>query len=370
MGKHKIKYGRGFALLSCFLLLVIAVSDSFLLVKGEKRGIIVLEEHLFFETSFVPNIGIVTRLTNAEFHVFMTGAEPGVSHNLTVRFESWPTPIVISDLENELVEMDKGIYSISVQIPGSEGRFWFMPNFFNKTILPPVSLTLLPSNSAAIEYISGGWCSMVFSLNTTILFNDVAIDVRTSDDSSAFYEVKRVSSYEAANRTFHLLFPVKDTFSQGRVVFHGATRDSAQIILVDVFLDGQEVEADKIAYYYLSRRFEALPKIPIPHYDNASSIYLLNFSSISEFTIRLDTGNREQICYLDFESWIEDFDATEVTAFDQSYYQIRVKLQKPGQCYLGLGVLSKNWAREEACEDIFRLRAHGIGSISIMRIRW
>jgi len=114
----------------------------------------------------------------------------------------------------------------------------------------------------------------------------------------------QASSFEAANGTFHLLVPVKDVFLRGYAVFYGATRDPAQIIPVEVFLDGQGVEADKIVHYYLSRRFEALPKIPIPHYDNASSVYLLYFSSISVFTIRLDTGNREQICYLDLETLI------------------------------------------------------------------
>lgn len=37
-----------FKLLSCFLLLLLIVSDSSFLVKGEKRGMVVLREHLFF----------------------------------------------------------------------------------------------------------------------------------------------------------------------------------------------------------------------------------------------------------------------------------------------------------------------------------
>lgn len=343
-----LKHNKG--LLSYFLLLliIIPIVDSSLLVKGEIKGMVVLREHLFFKTEFDSNLGIVTRLTNAEFHVFLENAEPDVSHNLTVIFESRSVPMVISDYEYELAEISKRVYSVSVRIPGSEGHFYVIPDFFNWTIRPPVVLTLLPPSLTAVEYIPGGWCNLMFSINTSILFHNATIDVRTGHD---FYDAIYKPSFEAVNRTYYCMVPEKEHPSQGYVTFCGATRDSSHIIPVDVYLDGREVETDKIAHYYLSQRFDLVPRIPIPHYDNESFIYLLNFSSVSEFTVRLDTGNREQICYLDLESPIDDFDATEVTAFDQSYYQIRVKLQKPGRCYLGLGVLSKKWTKEEAYED-------------------
>jgi len=103
-------------------------------------------------------------------------------------FESWSVPIVISGYEYEVTEISRRVYSVSVRIPGSEGHFYVIPDFSNRTMRPPVSLTLLPPNSTVIEYIPGGWCSIVFSLNTTILFNDVAIDVGTSNDLICFLQ--------------------------------------------------------------------------------------------------------------------------------------------------------------------------------------
>jgi hypothetical protein len=333
------------------LLLLLSISISLVtdlsLVKGSQSAKVLLTENLSFTTEFNNKVGVIPHLVSREFYVQVKNISPNEPHNLTVIFESQGTPGVVFPYGYKMGKINNYLYAVSVEINGTEGWIWFSP-VLHKISSAPVVLSVLPLDTTAIQYIPGGWFTLHISLNITQAFDNTLLSVGIGDNT---YTLLKYSRFNAGNRTFYFLIPTKNIGSKGVVSFQAFKSNSSCSIPVDVFLDGQRVRTETRTWYEIDQTFCAIPNSQINWYSGNCAIYLINFSSLTELNFRLDPEKREQICLIELESQIVDFNAFLTYAFDKPCYEVHISLDKPGKSYLGLGVLSKKWYGMEYLEN-------------------
>jgi hypothetical protein len=306
-----------------------------------------LGEHLDFVTEFDAKAGVSMRLTTREFCTSIGRGNAGQSRNMTVIFESQYYPRAEYWDGWSTTEIAEHLYSVSVQIPESGGDLWFWP-VSNNTVTCPFAFALLPLGTNMVNYVPGGWWTASFSLNISSHLDTAIVSAGIGKDN---YTLLNSTELEAGNRSLQFLVPANAVDSEGVIDIWAIENNSTQTIPVEVLLDGSHAKVDRYTRLRLHQAFRACPVSSTDWYGGTASIYSLNYVSPSQLTIRLDPEEREQVCFLEVEPHIVDFDAQVTSAFDRPFYQISLVLQGSGSCHVGLGVLDREWRDVQSVED-------------------
>jgi hypothetical protein len=131
---------------------------------------------------------------------------------------------------------------------------------------------------------------------------------------------------------------------------HGAIGLEVSAILtrlsipVECYLDGSRVVANEaaVAYYHIDDYEFSFAEDSFYFYGEEST-YCLNFTAPKDFFLRVDASSREEIDYIIFDTFPQDFSVIQTTTLDEPCYQFTFKASSAFNCCLGLSLKRKGW---------------------------
>jgi len=178
-------------------------------------------------------------------------------------------------------------------------------------------------------------------VQTFLVRSNLSSTPRYSSSTSAWTEIQLVTAgshklrFEIFYKTLRGNFQVRASY----------TLIDSLTFSFECYLNGKRTEfSESTSVQYVTNGVNFI-KAEVPWiygYDDSGS-YLINFQSVKNLVLRIDSGNREQIDSILLSSSIEDFSVSESVAYDNPCYELTFSLNKPSNTSIGLVLHNKRW---------------------------
>lgn len=234
----------------------------------------------------------------------------------------------------------------------------------NETYPDPFDLMILPEGVSPLPVDENGRLRFSVSLNSTQTVKNVNLFVEPAYRPSSEIEGCSISSDLTGIRNFtngdwtwieiqsvpegshRLRFDTIYKNLRGNLQARVSCTLAASLTFsLRCYLDGKEIEFSKgIHLQYTTSSVDFVKsEVPWVYGYGISSQYLVNFTPIEDFVLRIDADNREQIDSIVLPSGIKHFAVTESNAYDHPCYDLTFSLDNPANSSIGLILYSKFW---------------------------
>ena len=248
-----------------------------------------------------------------------------------------------------------------IKLCTEEENFW-LRLILNETkqLFDPIDVATLPLGQVRHPLTTKGDLNFDFSINNTEYLDSCLFKFRGPSDST-IREIELQNSdltYESIGSGFSSSYVMKNVSEgcgqvsfgalvnnlQGHINLEVTATKNKQHTPVQCYINDSSIPLRNFvsAVYELNDFEFALQPNPYYHYGDEAT-YLLNFTALPRFTLRLDAASRETISSLQFGRMPSNFSVVKIEFIGEPCYEFEFKMDNASNCCMSINLKSKEW---------------------------